>query len=83
MNKLGLLASAAIAGLALPQTSLAQDRPYDGIDGGRPIQIEREPNTLGPAPSTAAPERRKQARKAARARIKVRPRVRVAQRRAE
>ncbi len=87
MNKLGLLAGAALAGLALPQDAIAQDRPADGIGGGRPLQIEREPNTLAPppvavAPSLAAPETRA-ARKAARSRIYVRPRVRTARRRPE
>jgi hypothetical protein len=78
------LAGAALAGMALPQIALAQTS--GGIDGGKPIQIEREPNTLAPSvkpPQVAANPETRSPRKAARSRISVRPRVRTARRRAE
>jgi hypothetical protein len=83
MKKLVYFAGALLAGMGLPQLSTAQNRGYDGIDDGKPIQIEREPNTLNSAPSASNTQARA-ARKAARSRISVRPRVRTARtRRAE
>ncbi len=85
MNKLGLIAAAALAGMALPPIVIAQTRSNDGIDGGKPLQIEREPNTLNAPPVVPTVEVRgtggaeaRASRKAARARIAVRPRIRIA-----
>jgi hypothetical protein len=77
MKKLVFLAGAALAGMAFPQLSIAQNRSYDGVDGGKPIQIERASNTLNSAPNASSAEKRA-TRKAARSRISVRPRVRTA-----
>jgi hypothetical protein len=79
------LAGAALAAAALPQLAFAQSS-NGGIDNGKPLQIEPEPNTLAPSvtppPVLATPETRA-TRKAARSRISVRPRVRTARRRGE
>ncbi len=70
MKKLGFLAG-VVAAIALPQLADAQDRPSDLlIDGGQPIQIEREPNTLGPVTAVPRPERRPLTRRATKPRLR-------------
>ncbi len=76
MNKLGLLAGVVGAGMAFSQLATAQIRPSgDLIDGGRPTQIEPEPSSLGAVAAPPVTETRRRARRAARARIAIRPRV--------